>query len=322
MSVKKIYFRADASAEIGYGHFIRTLALADMLKDDFDCTFFTQTPNEYQISEISKVCRPVSLPDDDTKFDKFLNYLTGDEIVWLDNYFFTSDYQKKIVDKGCKLVCIGGNDKHYYSHVLINYIKSIDEFDIEKYTEFYTGLQWCLLRKEFLKTDTDNYNRSRKKDVVICYGGTDQLGLTERTVEILDKILPTHKVHLITTGLFGKDRIDSLEKKNVNIHINATAAEIAQLLKLSSVAIVSASTIVQEAIACGIRIFAGYYVDNQTAFYNYLLHENYIEPLGNLREDFSLQLKKNILSPTKPVADNSSIFKGLRNRYITLFKNL
>ena len=33
--MQKIYFRADASATIGYGHFIRTLALADMLKDDF-----------------------------------------------------------------------------------------------------------------------------------------------------------------------------------------------------------------------------------------------------------------------------------------------
>mgnify|MGYP006872109998 CR=1 FL=1 len=35
--MQKIYFRADAGAEIGYGHFIRTLALADMLKDDFSC---------------------------------------------------------------------------------------------------------------------------------------------------------------------------------------------------------------------------------------------------------------------------------------------
>ena len=31
VSYKKIYFRADASAQIGYGHFIRTLAIADML---------------------------------------------------------------------------------------------------------------------------------------------------------------------------------------------------------------------------------------------------------------------------------------------------
>lgn len=44
VSYKKIYFRADASAQIGYGHFIRTLAIADMLKSEFDCTFFTVSP--------------------------------------------------------------------------------------------------------------------------------------------------------------------------------------------------------------------------------------------------------------------------------------
>ena len=50
--MQKIYLRADASAAIGYGHFIRTLALADMLKDDFDCTFFTCHPTSYQVSEM------------------------------------------------------------------------------------------------------------------------------------------------------------------------------------------------------------------------------------------------------------------------------
>ena len=51
--MQKIYLRADASAAIGYGHFIRTLALADMLKDDFDCTFFTCHPTSYQVSAVS-----------------------------------------------------------------------------------------------------------------------------------------------------------------------------------------------------------------------------------------------------------------------------
>lgn len=321
MSRKKIYFRADASVGIGYGHFIRTLALADMLKDDFDCTFFTQSPNEYQILEISKVCRLVSLPNDNTKFDLFLNYLTGNEIVWLDNYFYTSSYQKEIVDKGCKLICIGSNDKHYYAHAVVNYIKKANEFNAENYTKFYIGLQWCLLRKEFLEIDNNDYNNKRK-DVIICYGGTDHLGLTEKTVKILSKVLPEYKIHLIATTLFGKERINNLRKENVNTHIDVSPADIAQLLKMSSIAIVSASTIVQEAIACGIRIFAGYYMDNQMDFYDYLLDKNYIEPLGNLREDFSLKLEQNLSSLSKHIIDNSSIFKGLKNRYITLFNNI
>ena len=64
---KKIYFRADAGQSIGYGHFIRTLALADMLKDDFDCVFFTQTPTDYQKKEMELVCRYVELPADESQ---------------------------------------------------------------------------------------------------------------------------------------------------------------------------------------------------------------------------------------------------------------
>ena len=105
MTKRKIYFRADASATIGYGHFIRSLALADMLKNDFDCTFFTTSPSPYQIAEMGKVCNYISL-NEETKFKDFINLLVGDEIVVLDNYFFTTEHQKQIKEKGCKLVCI------------------------------------------------------------------------------------------------------------------------------------------------------------------------------------------------------------------------
>lgn len=119
MTRRKIFFRADAGAQIGYGHFIRTLALADMLRDDFDCTFFTQSPSEYQQREAEEVCPLVALPSDDSKFEEFIDCLKGEEFVVLDNYFYTSEYQKQIKEKGCKLVCIDDmHDKHYYADVV------------------------------------------------------------------------------------------------------------------------------------------------------------------------------------------------------------
>ena len=101
---RKIYFRADAGPEIGYGHYIRSLALADMLKRDFDCKMFTQSPTNYQIKEARTICPVIALPNDESKFYLFLDLLEGDEIVVLDNYFFTTDYQRAIKAKGCKLV--------------------------------------------------------------------------------------------------------------------------------------------------------------------------------------------------------------------------
>ena len=79
--MQKIYFRADAGAEIGYGHFIRTLALADMLKDDFSCVFVTQAPTIYQKSEVAKVCELVEVPATEEKFRLFLDMLNADSCV-------------------------------------------------------------------------------------------------------------------------------------------------------------------------------------------------------------------------------------------------
>ena len=36
---RRLFFRADAGPGIGYGHFVRSLALASMLKDCFECRF-------------------------------------------------------------------------------------------------------------------------------------------------------------------------------------------------------------------------------------------------------------------------------------------
>lgn len=93
---KKVYFRADASNVIGYGHFVRTLALADMLKDNFDCKFFTQDPTKFQESQMAKVCSYQALPSDESKFNRFLEYLNGDEIVVLDNYFLQPITSKQL----------------------------------------------------------------------------------------------------------------------------------------------------------------------------------------------------------------------------------
>ena len=46
---KKVYFRADANSQIGWGHIVRCMALADMLIEDknsiFECIFLVQNPS-------------------------------------------------------------------------------------------------------------------------------------------------------------------------------------------------------------------------------------------------------------------------------------
>ena len=48
---KSILFRADANATIGWGHFYRSLALAQMLSSDFSIAFAIADP----LSEIKNI---------------------------------------------------------------------------------------------------------------------------------------------------------------------------------------------------------------------------------------------------------------------------
>ncbi len=313
---RKVYFRADASPEIGYGHFIRTLALADMLRDEFECVFYTQQPTEYQVREMEKVCSFVSLPTDDSKFTVFLDFLDGSEIVVLDNYFYTSDYQLKIKNKGCKLVCIDDmHDKHYFADAVINHdlVKEKD-FDKEPYTNLYLGLGYALLRKPFLQP-LKEINRIKGK-WTICFGGSDAHNLTTKAAKILSSRDDISMISAIVGDAFQyKEELMRIEK--VEVFSRLSADEMAQQYLSSENVCCSLSSVCFESLACGCKTFAGYYVDNQKVGYEKFVNHNLVVPLGNLLETDLKVLK------TKDDTTLSKInFSQVKDNFLLLFNTL
>lgn len=281
---KRIYFRADADRTIGYGHFIRSLALADMLKDNFECIFCTQLPSDYQKKEMSKVCSYVELPADESKFSVFLNLLKGDEIVVLDNYFFTTEYQRAIKSKGCKLVCLGTNDKPYVADLIISqYPLDVNSFIAKPYTRFCIGLEWALLRKSFLVQTNKRKVWNVPRRIVVCFGGTDFYNLTGKVVRLLNQIPFVEEVNVIVGDAYQGD-IDINSGMKVTLHKNLSADDIIAVFDENDIAVLSASSVCVEAMACGIPVLAGYYVENQRGFYDIITQANYVIGLGNLLE--------------------------------------
>jgi UDP-2,4-diacetamido-2,4,6-trideoxy-beta-L-altropyranose hydrolase len=321
--MQKIYFRADAGAEIGYGHFIRSLALADMLKGYFDCTFFTAEPTPYQIGEMEKVCKYVAL-EANAKLQSFLDYLKGDEIVVLDNYFYSTDYQKSIKTKGCKLVCIDDlHDKHFVADIVINQAINVTpaDYSCEEYTRFAFGSDYWLLRNPFFdankKATTKRITSSQLK-VVIAFGGSDSLDLTGKIIRTVIGIGDVQEVTAIVGDAYSFAKVDSPKAHYVK---NLSAQQIADLFISSDVAVLPASTMMNEALVCGIHIIGGYYVPNQENDYYAFLREKMIEGVGDFTSTDSIDK----LSQTLKQLDTKQIIvviTGIPRRYVELFKEL
>ena len=311
---RKIFFRADAGQEIGYGHFIRSLALADMLRQDYECTMFTQAPTDYQLREAEGICAVVALPDDDSKFDKFLEYLQGDEIVVLDNYFFNTDYQRAIKIRGCKLVCIDDmHDKHYVADVVINHgctDKAL--FDIEPYTYLCLGIDYALLRRPFWNPARDTPRQPNT--YTMCFGGSDECNLTYKYAKAILDINPdSHIIAILGDGYQYEATLHTLP--NVEIRKRLPADEMAHLFCTNEYVICTASTTCIEALACGAKIFAGWIVGNQHAFYDKCVSLGYIYPLGFLDREANLFGKENHeLTPIK----FPNIEDNIKKAFITL----
>ncbi len=315
---RRILFRADASAEIGYGHFIRTLALADMLKDDFECIFYTQAPSEYQRKECEKVCWLVELPADETRFQLFLDCLKGDEIVVLDNYFYTTEYQKAIKNKGCKLVCIDDmHDKHYVADAVVNHgFATETDFSKEKYTQLFLGPNFALLRSPFLKAD--NTIKRNDNRWVVCFGGSDQNNYTGVAVRQLQKRNDSPEIVAVVGDSY--QHTQQLKDAGVTVKQRLSADEMSELFGSAQNVICSASSVCYESLACGCKVYAGYYVENQKDFYNNLKAMGHIIPLGELHQgDWSLLTQEDVKS-TKGL-DITHVRQNYRALFFSLFKD-
>lgn len=293
--MQKVCLRADAGYGIGYGHFIRTLALADMLKDDFDCTYYTSQPNDYQIGEMQKVCPHVALKEE-SKFDDFLSQLGGSEIVVLDNYFYTTDYQREIKQKGCKLVCIDDvHDKHYVADAVINHAPgaTASQYSCEDYTKLYLGPEYLLLRKEFRAATHSYTSFKEKKNVYVCFGGSDELNFTQKACDIILNHDPRHIDVIVGGGYTFYDQLVEFAKgKDITIYRNASPERMVSLLQEACLAVVPDSMVFFEACCLRRPTISGYDCDNQVFISQYNQEHHLGCEIGNLLEDFEEKFAK------------------------------
>lgn len=334
MIKRKIFFRADGNSKMGLGHLIRSLALLEMLKEDFHCNFITrsiQEPIRAQIRDQADSLIELELEVDVTNEADYLvrNYLDEECIIVLDGYHFKEDYQQSILSSGAKLVCIDDiYAYHFYADVIINHAGGLSKkhYSKEAFTQVCLGPEYALLRKPF--RDLANYSIDYPKGehhVFICLGGADPKNDILKVLQACENLDPRYTYHVVTGSAYQykAELKEYLDQSPLTIHhySNLSAKDMAKIMSKCASAITTPSGIAYEYLSTGGTLFLVKIAENQIGLYNYYLK-------SKAARDFFLELELSRKSASFPInfLGSSTKIKLIdgqqRKRYKRLFQSL
>ncbi|MBR8465386.1 UDP-2,4-diacetamido-2,4,6-trideoxy-beta-L-altropyranose hydrolase [Campylobacter sp. faydin G-140] len=268
----KTLIRTDSSALIGHGHIRRDLVLATKFKD---ISFACLPLNGNLIDEIKYPVFTLQNGDINELID-IINEQNF-ELVIIDHYGIDAKDEKAIKERtDAFLMSFDDNYKRHFCDAVLNVNLYADTLRYATLTppdtQIYAGREYLLVRDEFY-VERD-IKREKIYDFFIGLGGTDVLNLSAKIAQnLLDK---NYKIAIITTSANTHlNELLDLEKryKNLNIFINSN--EIAKLMNKSRELIISASSMVNEAIVLGAKFKAIKTADNQNEIYQWLKDNNY-----------------------------------------------
>jgi UDP-2,4-diacetamido-2,4,6-trideoxy-beta-L-altropyranose hydrolase len=250
--MKPLIIRADASPEIGTGHIMRCLALAEAWMDQRGETFFIlacdapalEVRLKKEGSQIFHIAQIAGTPDDAYETARIAHEHEAEWVV-VDGYQFGANYQKTIRDAGLSLLFIDdyGHADHYYADIVLNqnihanmsfYKKS------EPCTRFLLGTQYALLRREFLKYS----GRTRiipevARKVLVTLGGSDPDNYTSDFIESLKALDVNNLDVIVVVGGANPyfDRIQGTVANLPNFRLVKNAENMPELMVWADVAI-------------------------------------------------------------------------------------
>lgn len=291
----RVVFRCDGGTDIGMGHVVRCMALAEMLEPDFEPVFILRETVEaiykrleasgYTYETLPAAC---SLSEE---LSMFISKIQLSDLVVLDGYHFRTEYQKQIKSRGAFLLAVDDlNQWHHVADIVINHAAFIDreEYDVEPYTLLMSGFDNALLRREFYSPSFETKKIRNPYAFMISMGAGDTHNLTYKYAEVLCQIDERMHVHLLVSDI--NPHLDKLleladrRKHSVFLHRNLDPRQVVDLILSCTWAICPASTISMECCAVGIGLITGYTAVNQKYILTGLAKNNLAVDIGDLNK--------------------------------------
>lgn len=294
MNNRRVLFRADGNHIIGLGHVVRSLALVEILSPYFNCAFAITDPSEELHQTIVNICPDIIILDKDNSHKAFLNFLTGNEIVVLDGYNFTSVFKKSIKEIGCKLVLIDDEVKDYEdADLIINHCSDLikDLYTLGSRQILLLGLDYLILRRPFRSAALNSRTiDDRINSVFICMGGADPFNITIKALDACIMTNFTKTIFIVIGSAYShKDTLRSYisiigNDKKVTIYEDIPAEKIVRLINKSHISICTSSSIALEICSVKSGVLTGIVASNQQYIQENLLDKNCCLSIGNWHE--------------------------------------
>lgn len=266
-----IYIRADANEQIGTGHAMRCLSVADaFLSVGKEVVFITADHRGDDLIK-SRGHSTICLNSNWKKLEEEVTALNGivsnnsPEVLLVDSYCVTENYLSQLSSHVKTAYIDDMNSQKWDVDYLINYNIFADVLDYSMYiktgTRLLLGPEYAPLREEF-KNLPKHTIKDKVSYIMVSAGGADPERITEL---IMDQVCPAWKdvtFHFIVGAL--NPRLESIkERKRDNIVLHINERNMSGLMKKCDIAISAAGTTLYELCACGIPTITYTLADNQ-----------------------------------------------------------
>ncbi len=296
-----IWIRADANREIGVGHVMRCLTIADALKKQGQQVKFIVSDTsvigllesrgqEYRVlgSDYRDMESELSALQEFIALDK-------PKVMLADSYSVTSEYMSRVprdvrvayMDDMCRTDIL--------PDLLINYNIFAEEALYGERTSkvrFLLGVPYVPVRQEFRNVNYQPCETAER--VIITTGGSDKYNLAG---QILRGVLKNETTALlkytVVSGMYNThlEDLKQLAKEHENIELRCNVSNMWDLMRESDIAVSAAGSTMYELAALGLPTVCFSFVDNQERIARGFYEKGLVPYSGN----YLLQGEKMIL---------------------------
>jgi UDP-2,4-diacetamido-2,4,6-trideoxy-beta-L-altropyranose hydrolase len=266
-SIGNLLIRADANSQIGSGHVMRCLALAQAWQDAGGRAIFLVAESTAAIRrrlaaercEVVSIGVPVGSAEDAHQSAEFAQRYEADWVV-IDGYRFDSAFHRQIRLAGHRLLCVDdeGACEEYVADIVLNQNLNARAswYGTREKDRLLIGPRFCLLRREFARwRESERSISSDARKILITLGGSTPVDLGVRVIESLELMALEDLIAVFVVGGSTRNAAplqQCARRSKAKISFASDAPDMAILMSEADVAISAAGSTCWELCMLGL----------------------------------------------------------------------